>query len=298
METTRRRHPKAAVLLSLLAPGLGHLYCGQAARGLVLVVLGVTLGPLGLFGFVPVSSAFRTAALAAFFAFTALWIWAMRDAARAARRIGDGYVLKDYNRWTVYALLAFLAVPVAAGWGAYVRAGIVQAYRIPTRSMAPTIRPGDRVFTNKLAYREEPVRRGDVVVFPNPNARHQAQIKRVVALAGDRVAMRDGALIVNGEELPREPAAGPAPEADPELAGTVAFEANGESRYRVLLAPKGERGDCCRDLAERTVPDGHCFVLGDNRDRAQDSRSYGPVPLADLVGRVERVWWPRWEKVD
>jgi signal peptidase I len=297
MEAKSPRRALAAVLLSMVAPGLGHLYCGRAARGLVLVVLSVSLGPLGMFGFLPVSSRFATPALAAFAAFALLWVWATVDAARTARKIGADYELKDFNRWYVYLVLALLAVPAAAGWASFIRHSLLEAFRVPTRSMAPSIRPGDVVLADKTAFREGPVRRGDVVIFPNPNQRHQAHIKRVVALPGDTVAMANGRLLLNGKALDLEPAGTSDAGGDPELAGEVAWEVNGEAKYRILLAPPGTAGPGRPDFPETRVPNGMCFALGDNRGRSEDSRAYGFVPLADLVGRVDRVIYPRWERL-
>jgi signal peptidase I len=249
--------------------------------------------PLGMFGLVPVASAFGTAALVAGVAFLGVWIYAVVDARRTAKRIGDDYVLKDYNRWYVYVLLACLSLPLASATASYIRHGVMEAFKIPTRSMSPTILPGDRILVDKLAYRRGPVRKGDVVVFTNPNRRFQNQIKRVVALPGDTVEIRDFALVVNGTPVPR---ARVEPGAESGTGDGIFEETNDGAAYRVRVG-EGEGGEERRNFGPLRVPNGHCFVLGDNRNLAEDSRHYGPVPLADIVGRVQRVFYPRWRSL-
>ena len=83
----RCRIPVVAVLLSLVGPGLGQIYCGRFAKGIVILFVSLTLMPLGLFGFVPVASWFGTLTFLASLGFLVLWIYAMVDAGREARRI-------------------------------------------------------------------------------------------------------------------------------------------------------------------------------------------------------------------
>jgi signal peptidase I len=153
------------------------------------------------------------------------------------------------------------------------------------------------------------VQRGDIVVLHNPNNRSQANIKRVVALPGDTVEIKDGLLYVNDKKLERQLVGPSAAEGSETLSGEIYWETNGSAKYRVLSAPPtaptapttaltatapSAKSD---DLARRTVPNGRCLVLGDNRSHSSDSRDYGPVPLADLIGRAECIYWPRWENL-
>jgi signal peptidase I len=300
-----RRRPRVAMLLSLLNPGLGHLYCGVFGRGILLVFANMVLATVGIFAILPIESSLRTAGLIALALGIILWLYAMWDAPRVAKRTNPDYTLKDYNRWYVYLLLVSMLSPVGIASGMYIRAGVMEAFIIPSPSMYPTISVGERVLANKLAYREGPVRRGDMAVFPNPNNRSQANIKRVVALPGDTVEIKDGKVWINDKELAME-LVGPSPaESNKDLSGQVCRETNGLARYLVLLAPPmattapTSTGPSVipGDLAKTRVPNGHCFVLGDNRNRSLDSRQYGPIPLVDLVGRVEYVYWPRWENL-
>ncbi len=181
---------------------------------------------------------------------------------------------------------------------------IWQPYWIPAGSMKPTLLIGDYIAVRPLT---GDVARGDVVVFRHP-ASGVEYVKRVAGLPGDRVQMRDGVLVLNGAPVPQEPAGDfvepylpqgrpgsfPACAGDPPAVGgqcrkALAVESlPGGPSYRVLNIRDG----FLDDTVELTVPDGHVYVIGDNRDNALDSRlprtvgGIGPVPLADLAGRV------------
>ena len=149
---------------------------------------------------------------------------------------------------------------LVAGLG-LVRLVALPTYRIETASMAPSLQAGDRVLVNKLAYRLGPVRRGDVIAFEDMERPGEVAIKRVVALPGDTIAIEAGRLFVNDRRRPE------------------AYLAGGVERTGYF--------------GPTVVPDGHFFVLGDNRSRSVDSRFTGPVPEGLLLGRVSlRVWPP------
>jgi signal peptidase I len=160
------------------------------------------------------------------------------------------------------ALLVALAV-VLVGW-LVVRPLVAEPFRIPSQSMAPTIEAGDHVLVNKLAYGGGLPHRGDLVVFRAPRT-GEVMLKRVVALPGDRVAIEDGVLVVNGRHV-QEPYT-----ADPAALDSVYF------------GPVRVKADSV-------------FVLGDNRGDSVDSREYGVVAKDRLIGRVAARLWPptRW----
>jgi signal peptidase I len=141
---------------------------------------------------------------------------------------------------------------------------LFQAFYIPSESMEPTLRPGDRVLVNKLSYDFHSIRRGDVVVFKRPPAEAadpaiKDLIKRVIGLPGDTVEQRGGKVFVNGRQLN-----------EPYLTTDTGTTTN---------------------LPLQVVRPGQYFVLGDNRTNSKDSRFIGAIPGSLIVGRAfVRVW--------
>jgi signal peptidase I len=135
-----------------------------------------------------------------------------------------------------------------------VRLFVAEPMRIPTDSMRPTLEPGDHVLLDKLSL----PRRGDLTVFTRSG---HLLVKRVVGLGGDEIGIEDGELVVNGYAV-KEP------------------YVNHRLLDGVYFGPV-------------TVPAGDVFVMGDNRTNSTDSRSFGPVPRSDVLGRVVFRLWPR-----
>ena len=151
------------------------------------------------------------------------------------------------------AVLAAVALVLAVG------AWVAEPLRIPSDSMAPTLRPGDHVLVDKTAYRRGEPRRGDLAVVRAPGS-DELMLKRVVALGGQTVGIEDGVLVVDGRRPPE-------PYVDHDAVDSVFF---GPVR----------------------VPRGSVFVLGDNRADSVDSRRFGALPQNALVGRVATRLWP------
>lgn len=191
------------------------------------------------------------------------------------------------------------------------RSFLYEPYRIPSGSMKPTLEIGDFIFVNKFAYGLRlPVtntriveigspERGDVVVFKLPSNSRANFIKRLIGLPGDVIEYRDKRLSINGQPIE---VSAPVP-LDPGSPFSVrkAEEILGAARHDVYFLP-GQRG---RE-GSYTVPPGHYFVMGDNRDNSRDSRylGVGYIPEDRLVGRAERIWlnWdfpkmPLWSRI-
>lgn len=171
------------------------------------------------------------------------------------------------------------AFAVAIILATLVRAFFFQAFEIPSGSMEPTLLVGDHILVNKLVYGvripftskrwpeiREP-RRGDVIVFVYPVDRSKDFIKRVIAVGGDTLEIRDKKVFINGRET-----------ADPH----AYFSSN-------VVYPEGE---VPRDnMGPIKVPKGFLFVMGDNRDNSYDSRFWGFVSLRDVVGEAFIIYY-------
>mgnify|MGYP001050319173 CR=1 FL=1 len=191
-----------------------------------------------------------------------------------------------------------------------IRTVLFQPFTIPSGSMMPTLLVGDYIFVNKFAYGyskyslpfspdlfsgrifgSEP-KRGDVVVFrfpPNPEVDY---IKRVVGLPGDRIQMIDGVLNINGQPVPKQPDGSFNSDyrLDPGQDVPVFRETLDTGiTYDTLDQSPNSRGDNTREF---TVPAGHYFMMGDNRDNSADSRfDVGFVPAENLVGRASVIFF-------
>jgi len=185
---------------------------------------------------------------------------------------------------------------------------LVEPYRIPSGSMIPSLAVGDQIFVNKLSYGirvpfttslmvefSEPTR-GDVAVFVCPDTPELNYIKRIVALAGDEVLVRNGVLSINGEPLDRE-SAGNKMFQDRHFESSTWFqfdavehsEENHGVAYSILA--DDARPAPTRDFGPFVVPEGNVFVMGDNRDHSRDSRVFGAVPVGHIMGRAMFIWW-------
>lgn len=214
----------------------------------------------------------------------------MSDAAAEAVDRLRGVVADDKEKkkakrsfWRELPILILVALVVAV----VIKTFLVQAFYIPSGSMEETLQVGDRVMVNKLAYRFGDPRRGDVVVFDSPFAEEDDGesipeavlrnigealgfsspasefIKRVIAIPGDSLSIRDNQVIVNGS---------------------------------VLFEPYLHPGARMRDMEERLIPEGTVWVMGDNRNNSQDSRFFEEIAIDSIVGRAFVTVWPpnRW----
>ncbi|MCK1714699.1 signal peptidase I [Bradyrhizobium sp. 143] len=217
------------------------------------------------------------------------------------------------REWKAIVVLILL-IPVLWSPPFLIRFFLFHPFNLPSSSMAPTLLVGDYVFAAKYAYGYGPYSfplasswmsgrvlaadpaYGDVVVFRSPKDLSIDYIKRVVGLPGDRIQMRQGQLVLNDRPVTRVP-----------LKELVASSVCGTDagtkvkRWRETL-PNGaayETYDCIDsgfydNTDVYTVPPGHLFVLGDNRDNSTDSHvmtAMGFVPMDNLVGRVTRIFW-------
>jgi signal peptidase I len=285
------RNPWVAVVLSLFAPGLGHIYAGAIVKGLVLFFLCLLWAPLIVAAaYLPPSTAALAGIMLALLAVIGIDLFAVVDAYRTARTHRQHYEPRDYNRPLVYVLFLLLWLLYPAAALVYIRADVFEGFYLPTESMAPNFLVGDHVLANKTAYRDRLPERGEVVIFRHPRKRGLTWIKRVIGLPGDTVEVKGSDVLVNGRKLERDrvPAAALFAIRN-QLDGDVFVEAGGGRRYLIMFGAEKSP-----EFSKSTVPEGSLFVLGDHRDRSSDSRDpeMGFVPLGDLLGRVQYVYYP------
>ncbi len=192
-----------------------------------------------------------------------------------------------------------------------IRTFIIQAFKIPSGSMIPTLLIGDHLLVNKFLYRFRQPRRGEVVVFKFPEDRKTDFIKRVIALPGDEVELRDGILYINGRKVDdthavygldgntsREKNFGPF--RVPAKGDELKLEDDSVRLYRNLISKEmkttayitnGRIVVDGRPLSAHKVQKNYFFMMGDNRDNSYDSRFWGAVPEDDIVGKALVIYW-------
>lgn len=168
-----------------------------------------------------------------------------------------------------------------------IRTFVAQAYNIPSGSMKPTLLVGDFILVNKLVYRFSEPQRGDIVVFKYPIDPNIDFIKRIIALPGEEVEVRNNQVFINGKPLP--------------LIEVGRGEENGVRKviYEEVL-PESKKHKVQfyedfpfskRDFGPVVVPPNHYFVMGDNRDNSEDSRYWGFLPKENIVGKAFVIYF-------
>jgi signal peptidase I len=290
----RERKPFFALALSFLLTGMGQVYNGKLRKGILFFAasfaLPFLLVQLSVVGPNQTPVVLIALSLAADLG---LFIWAALDAWKQAKRLGKNYRLKVYNKLFVYILfvvglnllffgrivdwrkLEYLAVP----------------YRNETEAMAPTILPGDLVLAdNRIDHSSKNLglRRGELVVFKLPRDKKLHVVKRVIGLPGDDIELRGMELYVNGIKCTSQETPPPeGREAESDGKKIIAFYEKGDSGAYTVFYFEGT----ARDDYRITVPEGCCFVLGDNRDNSADSRHWGSIALDDIVARARIVYF-------
>ena len=289
--TAPARSPLVAVILSLAATGLGQIYCGRIARGLVMFLGSLLFAPaIVVAALLPPATVVLVGLILVLLTVLGVSIFAVVDAFRLARSGRDLFQFMDYNHLLVYALFILVGLTYSAGGLYFLRSSVFEAFAIPTASEVPTLLPGDRILVNKTTYQRRLVRRGDEVVFRVRSEPGLNWVKRVIALPGDTVEVKDNEVVVNGQPLPREPAPlASLGTASPLVKGELFEETNAGRRYWILFASDTKP---LPDYPKAKVPDGMCFVLGDNRNKSRDSRTMGYVALGDVLGEVQYRYWP------
>jgi signal peptidase I len=283
-EIIKRRRPWLAALLSFLVIGLGQLYCGRPARGALFFGLSVLIALA-----IPVAARIdlqvhgQPSWIAVLFATSfAIQLSAAVDAWRLARRIGT-LQLHWYNKRYVYLPLLILIGVGGTVWSLQ----LYKSFSVPSVAMAPTFLPGDRFILLKTAYDNWAPQPGDIIIVSKGGTFY---VKRMIGVAGDRIQMKEGRLVINGVQVERKEE------------GQFTVGENRRKLYRETLSTGRsyeivEQSDTefLDNTPEIVVPPGMVFLMGDNRDNSKDSRvpSFGPTSVEQVVGRAAFVYWSK-----
>lgn len=260
--TTRRLTPVWAFLASIFILGLGLIYVGKLRFAIASVA--------AFYGVVALFSWTRLIVSAPYGCWSAagvlLLIIAVTATGAAVVAIRSSLVpALSYNRWFFYLL--WILVVVALSLSAYrfrERVFGYGTYAVPSVSMSPTVEKGEYFIADTWRYPAHQPMEGEIVVLELADGTGVRYLKRIVGLPGDRIEIRDRVLYRNGE-----------PVDEPYVRPLDAVHFYG------------------RDFGIATVEAGNVFVLGDNRDNSKDSRSWGTIPINQLRGRAQFLWFSK-----
>lgn len=183
------------------------------------------------------------------------------ERASAAEQMKKKSIVREYVEAIIIALiLAFI-----------IRTFIVQAFKIPSGSMIPTLQIGDHILVNKFIYRFDDVKRGDIIVFKFPKDESRDFIKRAIGLPGDKVEIKNKKVYINDKPIDE----------------SYAFhEEEGNSSYH----PRDNFGPS-------VIPENNFFVMGDNRENSMDSRFWGLLDKNKIKGKAFIIYWS-WDRIN
>ncbi|MEM9017686.1 MAG: signal peptidase I [Verrucomicrobiota bacterium] len=275
--TPSPRNPLIAAVLSIVFPGLGHLYAGRLARALAVAAIGLLV--LCAIGWI-----LRAGDIFLILLYETLFgiVFAIAvtfDAWRVTKRVQVEDLSPEVIRpatyfWYIALVLigsVFLALQEADRLRDFTR-----SFRMAGHSMEPTLQEGDVFFVEHQPFLETDPEPGELVVYRSAKNRSQFWVGRVIALGGQTVAFRENTLYVDGVALTK---AGPDRETATELIGNFQYSVLGMDRIE--------------DFEEITVPPYQAFIAGDNRAKAFDSRYFGTISIATIDGSLRNRYWPR-----
>jgi signal peptidase I len=278
MQISIHKNPWLAGILSFWIWGLGQFYCGKTKRGILLILayIPAMLIFMGLFLFpFPILNVVLPLTF-----LSSVYFYIVGDAIILAREYIPSSNAQTYNKWYLYILFIGFSFLLSEYLGTTIKNHFIQFYKFPAGSMSPAILNGDYIMTQKWPYKKSEVHRGDVIVFPYPKDESRLFIKRVVSLPGEKLKIVKQRVFINDRAL--------------------------DEPYALHSQPVGDSPLVPRDdLDSIIIPEGHVFVMGDNRENSEDSRYWGFLKISKIVGEVKMIYWSninswdqiRWDRI-
>ena len=272
-EGLKAKEPWVTLFLNAIFPGLGQIYAKRTIRGIVIIGVAFLLLCIAFIGVlflvnpdVVLTKTFVISGIVVIILVIAFTIFTLIDGWICVRKYNISNNVKHANMtFRIVAIVACLILfftptthtPIAA----YIRNSVIQAFKIPSHGMAPTLQIGDRIFVNKRAYLTVMPQRGDIIVFKNPQDMKKSFLKRVVGLPGETLEIKDGKVIINGNAV--------------------------ESKFHYYNA-----GDYGKESEKIEIPLNNYYVLGDDSESSRDSRHFGFIPSKYIIGKATKIYWP------
>lgn len=293
MTQASTRKPLIALLASAVLPGLGQLYNGELIKGLLLFLTFTVFYPTG-----PVTAWLALHApkhhtllvvVLILALIVVMYVYSLVNAFRTAKRISNNYSPKPFNQSYVYIIVLIIGFSVIFGFSHYTHKYLMASFSIPSQGMLPTLLPGDVVFADKrvnCADCKNRLRHGDIAIFVDPDDHSKRYVKRIIGLPDDDITIKGTDIRVNDVPIRTEQVTEFGHDELTRLLAThVAWrEKSGLAVYKVIW-----QKDMKPENKSFTVPKDKIFVLGDNRNAAQDARNISLVPVANVIGIAKQV---------
>lgn len=297
--TDRPRRPWLAGLMAAATGGFGHLYLGRwkAAIAIPIVVFCGTALALTIVLALGGSSlaAILTGGVVGFL----LWATQIAAAVTLARKAPVDYALRGINRAWIYVLWFVLVQGIAAGPALAIRANVMELFKIPSDSMQPALIPGDILAVPKIGPQTAaPMRVGELAVFHYPPEPTTKYVKRIVGLAGDEVRVERNRLEIEGKV--RSARCNQPDTTVTDLHGRAQradcwMETRSDGASWPILVARSRARSPGSNFGPTTVGPSELLVFGDYRTNSSDSRAWGAVKDAQVIGRPDQIIWS-WDR--
>lgn len=251
--STKKRSKIFSFLLSIITPGLGHLYNGKFIWAVTIPIIFIIISDIIYYSSLLKSFTF----LLFFVVFTIfVYIFSIVHSIILAKQ-NSNYQLKNYNHILIYLLwpIFFFGIDLLLPLNSYVK-----SFNIPTNGMRNTLKINDMIVAD-MDYKSMEIKRNDIIIFSEPESPQKLMVKRTIAFEGEKISIVNGKIFINGKEYK-------------------------EDNSNIIYV-----NDSSDDMNEITIPKGHIFVLGDNRPNSLDSRNFGSIPKNNIRGKPLYIYF-------
>lgn len=257
----------STAFVSILLPGLGHLSCGKIKKAIILYVASQVLLSIAIFVFL--KAPFPYDIIISISLFASIYLYSIVDSVRIARNPANYLKLNPVYGYCIFiAVLTLHSSIIGPFLSKTIKEHYIQAFKIPTDTMLPTLLVGDMLLVDKHVYANQDAKRGDIIVYQSPEDAGRTLIRRIVGVPGEKIEVKNAKIYINGTLY-----------AEPYGVNTDGMIENTE---RNTLVPF-------------QIPANSYFVMGDNRDQMHDNKFWGIVERGSVYGKALKLYWS-WDK--